>query len=189
MKQIDPGASWSRVRPEWTALAVSWDAPNDRPDIITLGWTMHTSGQPSMAAIAIGHSRYSHELITKEREFVLVYPNARMGKAAMYCGTHSGRKVDKFEHTDLIPLPSRIVKPPLIQGAVVNMECRVVGTLKAGDHTIFVGEIVAAYEEPEEKEILLNFGAIGGSKKRVLTGITEYSDRTGCPEEAGRGNF
>jgi flavin reductase (DIM6/NTAB) family NADH-FMN oxidoreductase RutF len=112
-----------------------------------------------------------------------------MGKAAMYCGTHSGRKVDKFEHTDLIPLPSRIVKPPLIQGAVVNMECRVVGTLKAGDHTIFVGEIVAAYEEPEEKEILLNFGAIGGSKKRVLTGITEYSDRTGCPEEAGRGNF
>jgi flavin reductase (DIM6/NTAB) family NADH-FMN oxidoreductase RutF len=131
-----------------------------------------------MAAIAIGHGRYSHELIAKEREFVLVYPNARMGEAAMYCGTHSGRKVDKFEQSDLIPLPSRTVKPPLIQGAVVNMECRVVGTLKAGDHTIFVGEIVAAYEEPEEKEILLNFGAIGGSKERVLTGVTGYTARS-----------
>ncbi|MFH1007111.1 MAG: flavin reductase family protein [Candidatus Latescibacterota bacterium] len=175
MKQMDPGASWSRIRPEWTALAVSWDAPNNRPDIITLGWTMHTSGRPSMAAIAIGHSRYSHELIAKEREFVLVYPNARMGKAAMYCGSHSGRKVDKFEQTDLVPLPSRIVKPPLIQGAVVNMECQVSGTLVAGDHTIFVGEIVTAYEEPEETEILLNFGGPAGSNERVLTGITEYA--------------
>ena len=184
MKQIDPGASWGRVRPEWTALVVSWDARNDRPDIITLGWTMHTSGRPSMAAISIGHPRYSHELITKEGEFVLAYPNARMGDAAMYCGTHSGRDVDKFAHTDLVPLPTKIVKPPLIQDAVVNMECKVVGTLDTGDHTIFVGEIVAAYEEPEEKEILLNFGAIGGSKERVLTGITEYSGKySGVPRK------
>lgn len=174
MKEIELGASWGRVRPEWTALVVSWDARNNRPDIITLGWTMHTSGRPSMAAISIGHSRYSHELITQEGEFVLVYPNGRMGEAAMYCGTHSGRRVDKFANTDLVPLPAKIVKPPLIQGAVVNMECQVVGTLDTGDHTIFVGEIVAAHEEPEEKEILLNFGAVGESKGRVLTGITGY---------------
>ena len=92
----------------------------------------------------------------------------------MYCGTVSGRDVDKFANTDLVPLPADIVRPPLIQGAVVNMECKVVGTLDTGDHTIFVGEILAAYEEPEQKEILLNFGAPTGSTERVLMGITGH---------------
>ena len=63
--------------------------------------------------------------------------------------------------------------------SLADLKGKVVGTLTAGDHTIFVGEIVAAYEEPEENEILLNFGAIAGSKERVLTGITGYSGRTG----------
>ena len=174
MQTIEPGASWAQVRPEWVALAVSMDAQHDRPNIITLGWTMHTSDHPSMAAIAIGHGGYSRELIMREREFVLAYPNARMGAAALYCGTHSGRDVDKFANTNLVPVPAKIVKPPLIQGAVVNMECKVVGTLETGDHTLFVGEIVAAHGDPEEREILLNFGARGSSGERLLTGLSGY---------------
>lgn len=177
MQTIEPGASWARVRPEWVALVVSMDAQHHRPDIITLGWTMHASGRPSMAAISIGHGQYSHELIMEEREFVLAYPNARMGEAALYCGTHSGRDVDKFANTDLIPIPAKIVKPPLIQGAAVNMECKVVKTLDTGDHTLFVGEIIAAHEDPDEQEILLNFGARGPSGERLLTGLTDYFKR------------
>ena len=51
-KLSSPGEGWARVRPEWVALAVTMDDAHGRPNIITLGWTMHASGRPSMAAIA-----------------------------------------------------------------------------------------------------------------------------------------
>ena len=176
MREIPPGEGWARVRPEWVALAVTMDDAHGRPNIITLGWTMHASGTPSMAAIAVGKTRYSHELLLETREFVLAYPNSRMGEAALFCGTHSGRDVDKFAEADLEPLPAKFVRPPLIKGAVVNFECRVVGTADAGDHTIFIGEILAAHEEPDESEILLNFGSLP-SGGRYLTGISEYMSK------------
>lgn len=173
MREIRPGEGWARIRPEWVALVVTMDDRNGRPNIITLGWTMHASGDPPMAAIAVGKTRYSHELLTETGEFVLAYPNSRMGEAALFCGTHSGRDVDKFAETELEPVPAKYVRPPLIRGAVVNFECKVVGTADAGDHTVFLGRILAAYEEPGEKEILLNFGSTP-SGKRYLTGITGY---------------
>lgn len=88
-------------------------------------------------------------------------------EAALFCGTHSGRDVDKFAMTDLEPVPAKYVRPPL-KGAVVNFECKVVGTADAGDHTVFLGRILAAY-----KEVLLNFGSTP-SGGRYLTGITGY---------------
>jgi len=38
------------------------------------------------------------------------------------------------------------------------MECRVVGALLTGDHTLFAGEILAAYVTEEDKKILFNLG-------------------------------
>lgn len=76
----------------------------------------------------------------------------------MYCGTHSGREVDKFKETGLTPLPSKYVAPPLIKEGVVNMECKVMGELRTGDHTIFAGEILTAYISKEYTKALFNMG-------------------------------
>jgi flavin reductase (DIM6/NTAB) family NADH-FMN oxidoreductase RutF len=37
----------------------------------------------------------------------------------------------------------QVVKPPRIAGRLTHIECRIVDTLDTGDHTIFVGEVVA----------------------------------------------
>lgn len=76
----------------------------------------------------------------------------------MVCGTCSGRDVDKFKETGLTPIPAQQVRPPLIKEGVVNMECKVIGELRTGDHTIFAGEIVAAYLTDEPKKVLFNMG-------------------------------
>ena len=65
--------------------------------------------------------------------------------AVLYCGTHSGRTVDKFAATGLTPLEGSIVRPPLIGECVANFECRLAGSLETGDHTIFAGEVVACW--------------------------------------------
>jgi flavin reductase (DIM6/NTAB) family NADH-FMN oxidoreductase RutF len=43
----------------------------------------------------------------------------------------------------LTPIPSEVVKPPRIAECPTHIECRIVDTLETGDHTIFIGEVVA----------------------------------------------
>lgn len=149
--------AWLRKYPERTVLAVSADA-NGKANMIALGWNMPTSNRPPMAAISVNHRSLSHRLIHEGGEFVLVFPSKEMEDAVMYCGTHSGRDVDKFKETGLTPVKAKHVKPPLIAEAVVNMECKVVGELVTGDHTIFVGEILAAYVSDKPMKVLFNLG-------------------------------
>lgn len=157
MREVTADEAWLRKYPERTVLAVSTDLMG-RANLIALGWNMPTSHSPPIAAISIGITRYSHKLIHETKEFVLVFPSFEMKNQVMYCGTYSGRNVDKFQKTGLTPVPAKYVKPPLVKEAVVNMECRVVGELRTGDHTLFAGEILTAHLSTDAREVLFNMG-------------------------------
>ena len=161
-RQVDLSQAWQRKYPEQVVMVttVGTEGP---PNIITLGWAMPTSGSPQMCAISIGLGRYSHDLLQQVPEFVLTFPAEDMEKSMLLCGTKSGRDVDKFAESGLTALPAAIVRPPLIGEAVTNMECKVVNTLLTGDHTIFVGEVVAAHHGEREVRRLFNLGAAGFS--------------------------
>jgi len=157
MKQVTVKEAWKRKYPEQVSWAILVDFEG-KPNIISLGWCMPTSFDPPMMAISVGKTRYSHQLISESGEFVVAFPSEEMGEEVLYCGTHSGRDVDKFKETGLVAVPAKKVRPPLIEGCVANFECRVVGEIETGDHTIFVGEIVAAHVSEEEKRRLYNLG-------------------------------
>lgn len=57
----------------------------------------------------------------------------------------SGRKYDKFKETGLTPLPAKKVRAPIIKECVAHLECKLHKRITAGDHTLFVGEILTAY--------------------------------------------
>jgi len=42
-----------------------------------------------------------------------------------------------------------VVKPPRIAECPTRIECRAVNTIDTGDHTIFVGEVVAKSGDPD----------------------------------------
>jgi flavin reductase (DIM6/NTAB) family NADH-FMN oxidoreductase RutF len=120
----------------------------ERVGIITLAWTMPVSGDPPMVAIAVSPRRFSHDLIRRSGEFAVNVPAADMIDAVWVCGTVSGRDADKFETAGLAPLPAREVGAPLVDGCIGHLECRVEQAVTAGDHTVFVGRVVAAGAEP-----------------------------------------
>ena len=156
MKTVSAAEGWKLKYPEQISMVVSQH--EGRRSIIVLGWVMPTSFEPRMAAISIGHTRFSHELVDASSEFVLAFPTEDMVEQMLYCGTHSGRDRDKFEATGLTPMPADVVAPPLIGECLVNFECRVTGKLRTGDHTIFAGEIVATHVADERKRRLYNLG-------------------------------
>jgi flavin reductase (DIM6/NTAB) family NADH-FMN oxidoreductase RutF len=157
MREIKPEEALKRKYPESIVL-VSCCGEEGRPNLIPLGWSMQTSFSPPMIAISVGKTRYSHKLIRKTKEFVLTFPGIDMEEEILFCGTHSGREIDKIKELKLKTLPAETVKPPLIEKAMVNMECRVTGSLDTGDHTIFAGQIIKAHVSDKEIKKLYTVG-------------------------------
>jgi len=117
--------------------------PLDKPNIITLAWVGTVCSNPPMVGISIRPSRYSHGLVRQHGEFAVNLPTADLAQVTDYCGTVSGRKVDKFAGTGLTPVPAKAIATAIIAECPVNIECRVTQILSLGTHDLFLGEVVA----------------------------------------------
>jgi flavin reductase (DIM6/NTAB) family NADH-FMN oxidoreductase RutF len=155
------------------------------PNIITLGEVFNVSiRDPVIVGVAIAKPRYSHELISATREFVVNLPTAGMVETVDRCGSVSGREVDKFTEFRLTPLPAQKVRPPLIAECPVNVECRVLGIQEVGDHDLFLGEAVA---EHVAEEALDGQGRILVDKLDPL--CYQHSEYWSCGRRLGRRGF
>jgi flavin reductase (DIM6/NTAB) family NADH-FMN oxidoreductase RutF len=143
--------------PEWIDLVVSRGS-DGQVNAMPVGWSMIASGTPRLYAVAINRGHHTAALITASGEFVIAVPSAGMGKAVLYCGTHSGRDGDKIGPAGLRLAPASEVAVPLIEGAVYNLECTLHSQIPSGDHYIYLGEVVAAHHDEHAGPRLLNFG-------------------------------
>ncbi|OQY38914.1 MAG: hypothetical protein B6226_02930 [Candidatus Cloacimonetes bacterium 4572_65] len=125
------------------------------PNVITLEWFMKTSIEPPMFAISIGENRYSYEALQQNRYFNLVIPSAKMREFTIFCGSKSGRDVNKLTENNISTNPGRYRKLPIIKNAIANFECEVVSQIKTGDHTVFIGKVKYSWgNDNVELEIL-----------------------------------
>jgi len=128
------------------------------PHVITVGWKMRTSFSPPMFAIAIGKERRMHTCIRESGEFVMAVPGADLAEQTVICGTPGDPEEDKFEKCGFRIRASSFIKSPLIESAAANFECKVVSQLDSGDHSLFVGQVLASWvnEDPGKNLILIN---------------------------------
>ena len=96
-------------------------------------------------------------MIQKTKEFVVNFVPYELVDKVHFCGTHTGKKVNKIEESGLTLIPSQKVKVPLIKECYVHLECKLNKTLPLGDHTMFLGEVVnILVDENAFKNDLLN---------------------------------
>jgi len=98
-----------------------------------------------MVVISIAPKRFSHNIIEETGEFVVNVPTMDIVKETLFCGRISGRECDKFREAPLTALPAKKVRPPIIKECVAHLECKLLQQIPTGDHTLFVGEVLAAY--------------------------------------------
>jgi len=156
MRPIPIGEAIAAQRPEWIVFIVTRRG-DGFVDVMPAGWVMRASGSPAMFAVSVGHLRYTNELVRHAGEFVLAFPAAGQEEVVAICGSHSGRDLDKVERCGLRLLSGQAVKAPLLADAFLNFECRLVTSVETGDHTVFVGEVLAAYRGTASGP-LVNFG-------------------------------
>lgn len=131
------------------AALISCTDADGRHNVFTAAWVGTICSDPAMTYVSIRPSRYSHEIISASRSFVINLTTRALCEATDYCGVVSGRDVDKFEKMHLTALPGTKVQAPLIAESPVNLECRVTEILKLGTHDMFMAEIVAVNVDPK----------------------------------------
>ena len=144
-------------------------AAEGKVNTMTIGWG-HMGiiwGKPTFCAY-VRESRYTKGLLDKSGEFTVNIPLAAADKNIIgVCGTKSGRDMDKFQELGLETEPGMTVSAPGIRQLPLTLECKVLyqqdqdpkaidenclkryyaeNTQNDGDyHTLYIGEITAAY--------------------------------------------
>ena len=156
-KQVEYSDAIKTKYPEQVVIAIAKDKAG-RANPVTLGWTMIVSGNPPMMAIAVAKTHYSIEAITHSKSFTIAFPSSEMAEAALFFGSKSGRDTDKFAEFDCKTEPAKTIDSVLLAEAVANFECTLKSETQAGDHIIFVGEVVLSHINTESKKRLYTVG-------------------------------
>jgi flavin reductase (DIM6/NTAB) family NADH-FMN oxidoreductase RutF len=113
-----------------------------QPNVMTAGWLAAQSLAPTLISVAIHPDRLTHEFVSATEEFVINVPVLDALSTVHRAGMISGRDGDKFAALGVEPLDSEVVDAPRVSGCPGYIECRVQDRMSAGDHDLFIAEVV-----------------------------------------------
>uniref|UniRef100_A0A7V4G8C3 Flavin reductase n=1 Tax=Desulfobacca acetoxidans TaxID=60893 RepID=A0A7V4G8C3_9BACT len=119
---------------------------------MTAAWVSQVSLRPLLLMVSIAPARYSHDLIKESGIFavnVLTQDQVDLGKRFGY---QSGRRVDKFAGLDYI---TAVTGAPILPQALAYFDLKVEEIFPAGDHSLFVGEVLEAkIQHPDSQPLV-----------------------------------
>ena len=115
---------------------------NEDVNGFTASWVTQGSFTPPLVVMAVRADGSSHGIIERTKKFSLnILREDQKDLAAVFFKPQKGLGGRfeacsyRFGELDL----------PLIEDAIGGLECSVIGDVKHGDHTVFVGEVVTAF--------------------------------------------
>jgi flavin reductase (DIM6/NTAB) family NADH-FMN oxidoreductase RutF len=126
-------------------LIVSCVDKDGKNNALAVGFAANASIDPPMVMVGIVPDHFSRHIIKESGEFVINVPAKGFESEYYYLGTKSGRDEDKFAALGLKWESGSKVKAPLLSDCPVNIECKVVASIKPGTHELFVGRVEAIH--------------------------------------------
>ena len=116
-------------------------------NIMAAEWTHQVSYKPGLIAVCIGPNKATLENIRESKEFGVSLAAADQNVLSSVAGGSSGKGYDKVAALKEIGFKfynAKKIKTLLLEGAVLNLECKLFKEIQLGDHVMFVGEVVEA---------------------------------------------
>ena len=111
---------------------------------LTAAWVSRVSIEPPLVAVSVAPTRHTHGLLAPDGRFTLSILHEDQLETARLFGLHSGRDRDKWAETPHVLMGGDC---PAVAGCSARLLCRVVGRCAAGDHELFIGEVVESVRE------------------------------------------
>ncbi len=157
---------WYRLLHPKIALLLVVDS-----NVMTLAWAMPVDDEANVLAISMWKGNYSYELVEKKREFVLCVPTSNMLKEVWFCGTKSGRDVNKIKTLNLELEKGVKIKTPHLKHCAGFLECKVIDSISReefGEHVVYFARVLYAWVDEnlfdktwkEGAKILMHAGSV-----------------------------
>lgn len=119
---------------------------------LTAGMVMQISFSPPMVLVGVGKTKYTHDVIQEGEVFAVSVLAEGQEELGRHFGRQSGRDVDKFAG---VPCRTAETGAPILEGCAAWLDCKLVGSYAAGDHTVFVGRVLDAGLDTAQQPMLL----------------------------------
>ena len=116
-------------------------------NIMSAEWTHQVSYSPGLIAVSIGKSTATLENIKSSKEFGVSIAATDQRVMVSVAGNNSGKDIDKIKALKELGFEFYKAKKSdvlLVNGAVLNIECKLVNKVGVGGHILLVGEVVDA---------------------------------------------
>lgn len=164
-KILDPLACAGQILSVINKGVLLTTAAEGRVNAMTIGWgSIGVEWRKPIFIVYVRESRYTKELLDKNGEFTVNIPVGDFDSGILgYCGSKSGRDVDKIKDLGLELEEPLNISVPGIRQLPLTLECRVIYKQEQpleglpddvitryypeGDkHTAYYGQIVGAYQ-------------------------------------------
>jgi flavin reductase (DIM6/NTAB) family NADH-FMN oxidoreductase RutF len=125
-------------------VTTKWRAAQN---VMPAAWTTPLSAVPPLVGVCVHPSRHTHDMIRYAEEFALNIAGPQLLNHAAYYGSVSGRDIAKLDISKLPTFRARRIEAPLLEGCVGHIECGVQDAISIGDHTLYVGRVLAVQAE------------------------------------------
>lgn len=119
----------------------------------TASWVMQSSFKPPMIINCVNQSSGSHEMLKKSGVFAISFLEETQKEVAAQFFKPQSRVGNKLANVEF--KVGEATGCPIIIDSLGYVECNVVGALDQGDHTVFLGEVIAAEIHREGNPLLL----------------------------------
>ena len=134
------------------------------PNIMAAEWTHHISYSPSLIAANIRGHDTTAQNIKESKEFGVNIAAENQNVICSMAGKYKGIHVDKISVLKEAGIAAfnnakRISKEvPMLVGAAMNAECKLVKQEELGDHIMFVGEVIEISADENIRPLLYHNG-------------------------------
>jgi len=122
---------------------VSVQKEDGSTNLMAASWWTWLSNHPPMLGVCLSNKGMSGALIARSGEFALSLVGEALKEPALSCGHCHGFDRDKAAEFGIPLMPGAAVQAQVVAGSRVIIECRLVSTAPAGDHTFYIGEILS----------------------------------------------
>lgn len=113
-------------------------------------WATQVSGAPVLIMAAVDRQHFTHQVVLESRAFALNIVGTRSKHLEDYFYSARARRPNNLEPFALETGPTGV---PLLKDALASLDCRLVSSHAAGDHALFVGEVVEARVRDADKPL------------------------------------
>jgi len=149
-------------------------------NIMACEWTYQLSYKPALIGVLINPRHSSHANIEETKEFGVCIASTHQTVLSSVAGKASGNKHDKIKIAEELGFTFSLAKTINVmmpESAASRMECKLVNKITLGDHTLFVGEVMAGSFNTEVKPLAHHAGKYWDMTSTLEKPTTELREK------------